>query len=516
MESGLIASVLGGSRLALAAGTSRPVDLAVYGGTPSGCMAALAAARAGLEVVLLEPSARIGGMATGGLGLTDVGRRTVIGGLTREYYQVSERYYGSPKWDLEPHFALATFHALLREAKVTVQHNKALRETGGVSKSGTEIHALQFVDGTTLKARYFIDASYEGDLLAQAGVRHHIGRESASEFNESWAGVRLYTEKHYVHLNPYDSDGKLLPEISPNPLPPLGSGDKRLMAYNFRLCLTNDPKNRVAFPRPPGYDPHRYALLARLLQSSTHPNLNSVLKVSPIPNNKFDLNNQGFFSTDYIGGGSSAYPTASYRDRAHLWQQHYNYQAGLLYFLANDSGIPDSVRAQIADLGLAKDEFTESDNWPTQLYVREARRMEGVYTMTQADVTTHLDKIDPIGMGSYQADSHDMQRIVLAPNVLVVEGGMFEHVEPYSIPYRSILPKPEDATNLLVPVCLSVSHVAFCTIRMEPQWMILGEAAGVAVAQAIHQKAPLHYLDTKSLTAALHKNGAVLKASDIA
>ncbi len=515
MERGLIATTLGRDTFARAAvGNGHPVDLAVYAATPAGVMAAVAAGRAGLNVVLIEPSARLGGMVSGGLGLTDAGRRGVVGGLTRDFFRKVESRYGSAKWDLEPHFAVELFESMLRDAKVTVRLGLALHEDRGVRKSGASLDALQFEDGTTLEARFFIDASYEGDLLAGASVRHTIGRESADQYGESWAGVRTYPDKHHVKLSPLDANGKLLPEISPKPLATPGTGDSLVMAYNFRLCMTNDAKNRVPLPKPPGYDPGRYALLARLLQHQPKPHLASVTKFSEIPNSKFDLNNEGFFSTDYVGG-SSRYPTASYAERTRLWQQHYLYQAGFLYFLANDPTVPGEVREQIADIGLCKDEFTESNYWPTQIYVREARRMQGVYTMTQRDVTVDLDKDDSIGMGSYAADSHNMQRVMLEPNLLELEGGMFEHVEPYAMPYRSILPRPEDATNLLVPVCLSASHVAFCTVRMEPQWMILGEAAGVAVAQAVHQKTTLHHLEVKSLASALHKNGSILGRAEI-
>jgi len=513
MERGLIAAAVSGSCFARAAGSARQVDLAVYGATPSGIMTAVAAARAGLEVVLIEPSARVGGMVTGGLGLTDVENKKIIGGLTLSFFRAIEQTYGSHAWNLEPHIGLKIFEEMLREAKVVVLRGLALHETKGVRKSGTTLQALQFEDGNTLEARIFADCTYEGDLLAQAGVRHRVGRESSAEFGESWAGVRSYPDTHHVQLSPFDANGKLLPEIAPAPLAELGSGDNMVMAYAYRLCLTNDAKNRVSFPQPPGYDPGRYALLARLLQHQGHPNLKSVTKLSRLPNGKFDLNNQGFFSMDYMGG-SLRYPKASHKERESIAQQHYNYNAGFLYFLSNDPSVPADVRAQFADFGLAKDEFIESHNWPTQLYVREARRMEGVYTMTQKDVTVDVDKEDSIGMGSYTADSHDMQRVVIAPNLLELEGGMYEPVEPYSIPYRSILPKPEDASNLLVPVCVSASHVAFCTIRMEPQWMILGEAAGIAAAQALRQKTPLHHLDIKSLTSELHKNSSVLSRID--
>ncbi|MDE1160695.1 MAG: FAD-dependent oxidoreductase [Acidobacteriaceae bacterium] len=514
IEGSLVAATVSGSIPARAFAGVATVDLVVYGGTPAGIMAAVTAAHAGLHVILVEPSDRLGGMVTGGLGLTDVGNRHLVGGLTLKFFRQVEAHYGSHAWNLEPHLALQFFEDMLHEANVVVQRGKRLREGKGVRKSGAVIEALQFEDGSTLEARMFIDATYEGDLLAQAAVSHVLGREGASEFEEPWGGVQTYPSK-YLHLSPADMKGHLLPEISSLVAAPVGSADNRLMAYTFRLCLTSDASNRLPLPKPPGYDPARYALLGRILQHHAHPNLDAVAKLSPLPNNKIDLNNAGFFSTDYVGG-SSKYPTASYRERSRIWQEHYNYVSGLLYFLSNEPTVSDDVRGRMASYGLAKDEFTGSHGWPGQLYVREARRMRGVYTMTQRDITTETIKEDSVGMGSYQADSHNMQRLVVGPDMIANEGGMFHKTEPYAIPFRSLLPKPADATNLLVPVCLSSSHVAFCTIRMEPQWMILGEAAGLAVAKALQGKTTLHHLEPAALTAALRDHGSVLSLADAA
>jgi hypothetical protein len=348
-------------------------------------------------------------------------------------------------------------------------------------------------------------------------VSYTWGRESAAQYGESLGGVRQETPKHQflVDLSPYGPDGKLLPEISSGPAGQVEAADRKVQAYNFRLILSRDPANQAPYPKPANYDPQRYELMARLLpamqQKLGRPQtMAEVLSVSPIPNRKADINNNGPFSTDYIGK-SWDYPNASYRRREEIWRDHVEYTQGYLYFLAHDPRVPASLRKEVNEWGLAKDEFVDNGNWPHQLYIREARRMIGEYVMAQKDIQTDLVKPDAIGMGSYNSDSHNVQRIVGKDGFVRNEGDMQVAVKPYQIPYRVLLPKKNEARNLLVPVCFSASHVAYSTLRMEPQYMILGQAAGVAAAMAIRAGSTVQDIDTRALTRALVDQGAILE-----
>lgn len=518
----------------------RTYDLVVYGGTAGGVMTAIAAARQGATVALLEPRDHIGGMVSGGLGWTDFGRKEVIGGYSREYYERAGRKYGAPiQWLLEPHVAEALFADWIKEAGVTLFSRHRLREKTGVTKRGTTISAIAMENGAVFRAKIFADATYEGDLMAQAGVTYTWGREGSAEYGESLAGVRDRTPKHQfqVSLSPTDARGQLLPEISPAKRAPDGSADRKVQAYNFRLCMTKTAENRVPFPRPAGYDAARFALLARMLSAMDaikreaaangtakappaggdpmfrlkQPwSLEDVMKPDPIPNGKTDTNNNGAFSTDYIGGNYD-YPDADYATRARIWQAHVDYVQGFFYFLQHDPQVPTPLHDAMAPWGLCKDEFTDTGHWPHQLYVRESRRMVGTYVMSQADIQTRLTKPDVIGMGSYNSDSHNIQRIVNAQGFVENEGDMQVPVTPYQIPYRMIVPKKADATNLLVPVCFSATHVAYATLRMEPQYMIIGQAAGVAAKMAIDANVALQDIDTAALTKTLREQRAVME-----
>jgi hypothetical protein len=353
--------------------------------------------------------------------------------------------------------------------------------------------------------------------MAQAGISFTWGRESSAQYKESLAGVRDRTPFHQflVPISAYDSNHRLLPEISSEPKGTTGSADKKVQSYNFRMILSDDPTNQVAFPKPPGYDPHRYELLARLLEANTKklgraPMLREVTLIARIPNHKADFNNNGPFSTDYIGK-SWDYPNASYAKRKQIWDDHINYTKGFFYFLAHDPRVPKQLQEETNRWGLAKDEFVDTQNWPHQLYIREARRMVSDFVMTQKDLQTELTKPDPIGMGSYNSDSHNVQRIVNAEGNVENEGDMQVPVKPYQIPYRVMVPKRAEATNLLVPVCFSASHVAYSSVRMEPQYMILGQAAGVAAAMSIRDKKPVQDIDTSGLTHRLVQQGAVIE-----
>jgi acetyl esterase/lipase len=518
--------------------TTRAYDVVVYGGTAGGVVTAIAAAREGRRVALLEPRDHLGGMVSGGLGWTDYGKKEVIGGYALEFYRRAGRKYGTDvQWHLEPHVAEEIFHEWVAEAGVDVFFRHRLRERTGVVKDGTRVTAVHLENGAEFRARVFVDASYEGDLMAQAGVTYTFGRESSAQYGESLAGVRDRTPLHQfeVPVDPYDADGRLLPEITDWTKEPPGTADRKIQAYNFRVCMTQVPGNRVPFPKPAGYDPARFALLARMLaamdahkravaaRAAADPSrgpdpkrrldqpwsLRDVMKPDPIPNGKTDTNNYGAFSTDYIGGNYD-YPDGDYATRERIWQEHTRYVQGFFYFLQNDPQVPEALREAMAPWGLCKDEFVDTGNWPHQLYVREARRLVGEYVMTQRDIQTDLAKPDVIGMGSYNSDSHNIQRFVNADGYAENEGDMQVPVTPYQIPYRMLLPRRAEATNLLVAVPFSASHVAYSTLRMEPQYMIIGQAAGVAAAMAVAADVDVHAIDVPALVETLRGQGAVL------
>ncbi len=494
-----------------------PLDLVVYGGTAGGVITAVSAAREGLRVVLVEPGRHLGGMVSGGLGWTDYGRKEVIGGYSLEFFErVGAKYGRAIEWHFEPHVAEAVFNDLVKEAKVEVVFGQRLRQKGGVRKSGTRLSEIVMESGETFTARLFVDATYEGDLMAQAGVSYTWGREGISEYNESLAGVRDRTPLHQFRaaVSPTNASGKRLPEIQARSTDPVGAADKRVQAYNFRLCMTRTPENRVSWPRPKGYSPARYELLARYLPAFEKElgrplAINDVMKADVLQNGKTDTNNNGAFSTDYIGG-SYDYPEGSYATRARIRQAHVDYIQGFMYFLATDTRVPAALSAEMKAWGLCRDEFADTNHWPHQLYVREARRMVGEYVMSQKDIQTDLTKPDAIGMGSYNSDSHNVQRRPTEDGRAVEnEGDMQVRVTPYEIPYRLMLPKRGEATNLLVPVCFSATHVAYSTLRMEPQYMILGHAAGVAAKMALERQQAVQDVDTRALAERLKSQRAV-------
>jgi len=498
-------------------------DLVVYGGTAGGVMTAVSGARRKLRTVLLEPGNHIGGMLTGGLSRTDVGKREVIGGLALEFYfLVGERYemrrFNNPvAWFYEPKVGESVLHEMLDRAGVTLLTGQRLREGDGVRREGARLVEIAMEGGRSFRGKVFADCSYEGDLMAQAKVSYTWGRESTAQYGESLAGVRERTPLHQftVDLSPYGPDGKLLPEIASTPRGAPGSADRRVQAYNFRIIATDNPPNRLPWPKPANYSPQRYELLARMLEAMVKkdgraPILNEVALVANIPNRKADFNNRGAFSTDYIGKNYD-YPEANYRRRAEIWREHVDYVQGYFYFLANDPRVPASLQAETRQWGLPKDEYEDTAHWPHQLYVREARRMVGEYVVIQKDLQTERVKPDAIGMGSYNSDSHNVQRIVNEKGFVENEGDMQVAVQPYQIPYRVMTPKAAEAENLLVPVCFSASHVAYSSLRMEPQYMIIGHAAGVAAHLAIRDGAPLQRIKIADLQTILRREGAVFE-----
>lgn len=498
-------------------GDPAEVDVVVYGGTSAAVIAAVQVARMGKSVVIISPDKHLGGMTSGGLGYTDVGNKEVVGGLARDFYHRIWSYYKDPEswrwqdqsefgnkgqgtvamddaertmWLFEPHVAEAVFEGLIREYNISVYRKAFLDRKQGVEKSGNRIKTITTLDGKKFKGKVFIDATYEGDLMAAAGVSYTVGREGNDVYGEHWNGVQfgVFNHGHYfkTDISPYkipgDPSGGLLPRISGDKIGKNGTGDHKIQAYCFRMCLTKHPENRLPFPKPEGYDPYQYELLVRVLDSGW----NEVFqKFDAIPNAKTDTNNHGPFSTDNIGMNYD-YPEASYERRREIIREHETYQKSLMFFLANDPQVPEEIRTEMSRWGLAKDEFTDNGNWPHQIYVREARRMLGPYVMTEHDILGHREVPQPIGMGSYTMDSHNVQRIVTKEGFVQNEGDIGVHPhEPYTIAYASITPKKKECGNLLVPVCLSSSHIAYGSIRMEPVFMILGQSAGTAAVQAI-------------------------------
>lgn len=510
-------------------------DIVVYGDTAAAVVAAVAASRQGATVAIVAPNKQLGGMLAGGLFETDLGNSKVIGGMSREFFKRNAVIKGNTSanavdWYFEPHVAEEIFADMINETKSTaypveVFTGERLVENSGVVKSGATITKILCESGKEFTATNFIDASYEGDLMAQSGVTYTFGREGREVYGESLAGVvgpnvqGANNHNFNYKILARDENGNLkYQEVSEEPLAPVGTGDKKIQAYNFRICLTNNKNNMLPFPKPEGYDPTRYALLADYIAAwvaaeGKAPTIKQLFGVGHAVNDKCDFNNKGAFSTDYIGGNYN-YPDATYAERQEIWNAHYKYTLGLLYFLTNDPSVHADVRKAMSEWGLPKDEYVETNNWTFQLYVREGRRMIGEYVMTQKDIQkgggTNLTKYDSIGMGSYNSDSHNVQRYITADGYIRNEGNMEVRVDPYEIPYRMILPKRAEADNLLVTCTFSASHVAYSTIRMEAQYMIIGEAAGRAAAISVQDNAKVHDIDVSKLQAYLISNDAVL------
>ncbi len=499
---------------------SYQADIIVYGGTSAAVTAAVRAKQSGKSVIIVSPDKHLGGMSSGGLGFSDTGNKSVIGGLSREFYhriylhyqksdswkwQKKEDYgnkgQGTPAidgtnrtmWIFEPHAAERVFDDFVKENKIHVFRNEWLDRIQGVTMKNGHIDMIKTLSGKVFRAKMFIDATYEGDLMAAAGVSYHIGREANSVYDEKWNGVETGVFQHGHHfkhdISPYRVPGNpasgLLPRISSDPPGIKGAGDKKVQAYCYRMCLTNNPDNRVPFPEPEGYDPYQYELLVRVFDSGWN---ELFRKFDPIPNMKTDTNNHGPFSTDNIGMNYK-YPDASYEDRKKIIREHETYQKGLMYFMATDPRIPRNLQKELNTWGLAKDEFIDNNNWPHQLYIREARRLKGVFIMTEHQILGDQPVVDPVGMGSYGLDSHNTQRYVKPDGFVQNEGDIGVGVpKPYGISYRSLIPQEKECKNLLVPVCASCSHIAYGSIRMEPVFMILGESAATAAALAIDDR----------------------------
>jgi hypothetical protein len=521
-------------------------DLVIYGGTSAGVMAAVHAKQMGKSVIIVGPDKHLGGLSSGGLGFTDTGNKAVIGGLARDFYHRVWRHYDRPEawtwqakseygnkgqgtpaidgaqrtmWIFEPHVAEQVFEDYVKEFEIPVHRDEWLDRANGLRKAGGRIHAITMLSGKTYEGRMFIDATYEGDLLAAAGVSYHVGRESKAQYGEDWNGVQTGVLHHRHHfgvlphgISPYrvpgDPASGVLPRISTEPPGEYGAGDHRVQAYCYRLCLTDHPDNRVPFPKPDGYDPTQYELLLRIFEAGWRETFD---KFDPIPNHKTDTNNHGPMSTDNIGKNYD-YPEASYERRREILKEHETYQKGWLYFIANDPRVPADVREKMSRWGLAKDEFTDNGNWPHQIYVREARRMIGSFVMTENELLKKRPTPDSVGMGSYTIDSHNVQRYITPEGYVQNEGDIGVGLKaPYEIAYGSLVPKKGECENLLVPVCVSASHIAFGSIRMEPVFMILGQSAATAAVLALDQGIAVQDVKYPDLQERLLKDGQVLR-----
>ncbi|MDO1450446.1 FAD-dependent oxidoreductase [Rhodocytophaga aerolata] len=492
------------------------VDICIYGGTSAGVIAAYTARKMRKTVLLVEPGKNLGGMSSGGLGYTDIGNKYAVTGLARDFYRRIGQHYGKfEQWTFEPHVAENLFKDYVKRAGYQVLYENRLT---GVKKDGNVIKEITLENSTTpatstnrtVRAKIFMDCTYEGDLMAKAGVSYTIGREANSQYKETFNGVQLMKGHQLPDgIDPYVEPGKpesgLLWGINDGALLPAGSGDKKVQAYNFRICLTNNPANLVPITQPENYDPKKYELLIRLMEKSSWKSLQSGFIWSLMPNGKTDINNRNGFSTDMIGMNWE-YPEADYATRAKIWQDHVDYTKGLLYFVGNDPRVPEHIRQEMKAWGYPKDEYTNNGHWTHQLYVREARRMVGELVMTQHHCQGKEVVTDGIGMAAYTMDSHNCDRIVV--NGMVKNEGNVEEggFGPYPISYRAILPKQAEASNLLVPVCLSATHIAYGSIRMEPVFMVLGQSAAVAASLAIDTKQPLQKVDITKVQQMLKAN----------
>ena len=524
---------------AFAAAPVAPRDVVIYGSSPAALTAAIEAQRHGRTAVIVCPETRIGGLTTGGLGQTDIGNKSAFGGLARQFYRDVAAWYqdaahwtrerradylpdGQCKgthgdesmWTFEPSAALAILERWEKENGLTIVRGEWLdRARGGVTVANGRIVSFRTLSGKVFSGKTFVDATYEGDLLAAAGVSYTVGREPNAAYGETISGIqrRLATNHQFnpgvsAYVRAGDPSSGLLPGIEPDVADPDGTGDRRVQAYCFRMCLTDDPANRIPFAKPANYDPLAYELLLRNLEALDPKVLAAGEKDfwralpwinSRMPNRKTDTNNRTGFSTDFIGGNYD-WPEASYAERAKILQRHLDYQKGLMWTLANHPRVPAPIRAEVSRWGTCRDEFADGlgDGWQSQLYVREARRLVGEYVMTERNCRGTVVAPRPVAMGAYGMDSHNVRRYVDANGFARNEGNIEDYSAnppgqphrrfgPYPIDYGALVPKRGECANLLVPVCLSATHMAFGSIRMEPVFFALGQVVGAAAALAV-------------------------------
>lgn len=492
----------------------REVDICVYGGSSAGVIAAYTAKKLNKSVLVIEPGKRLGGLTSGGLGYTDIGNKYAISGISRDFYRRVGKHYGKfETWIFEPKVAEEVYRQYVQEAGLEIVYDHRITRAGKAGGKVTEIQLESSVGGTpkvsTVRAKMYIDCSYEGDLMALAGISYTVGREANAQYGETYNGVQLRDKHQFPEgIDPYKTPGDpnsgVLWGINTKPLAEQGAGDKKVQAYNFRICLSNKPENRIPITRPEGYDSTRYELLLRLVKHHTPGDLNGFLKFDRMPNNKTDINNNNAFSTDMIGMNWN-YPEADYATRAKIIKEHELYNKGLLYFIGHDPRMPEHLRKQMLQWGYPKDEYTQFGNWSPQMYVREARRMVGAYVMTQANCEGKNTVDDGVGMAAYTMDSHNTDRVIvngMVKNEGDVQVGGFG---PYPIAYRSIIPKKEDCGNVLVPICLSATHIAYGSIRMEPVFMVLAQSAATAASIAIDAKQTVQEVDIAKLKATLRQ-----------
>ncbi len=509
--------------------TVHTTDICIYGGSSAGVIAAYAAAKCGNSVILIEPGKMIGGLTTGGLGKTDAGIKESITGLSLQFYQRVAKKYGissGEQWTFEPRVALEVMQDFISEGKVILRIETQLSK---VEKKGPVIRLIKLRNTRTgapvsVSARQFLDCTYEGDLMAMAGVSYFVGREDNSVYNETLNGFQLpeYHKQSGYHqfpdgVSPYkvfdDPSSGLVWGITKNKVKPAGTGDKKVQAYNFRICLTDSAENRIPITRPNNYDSTKYELMARLFEAQ--PNMRDINQYfiwSLMPNRKTDINNRGGFSTDMMGMNYD-WPEAGYAKREKMLQEALAYTKGLLYFMATDKRIPDTLQAFVKEWGYPKDEYEQFDHFTPQLYVREGRRMIGEYVMTEHNCRDEVKVDDGIGFASYGMDSHNCDRIVV-DGMVKNEGNVEVRVDhPYGVSYRSVTPKEKECTNLLVPVCLSASHIAYGSIRMEPVFMVLGQSAAMAASLAIAKDIPVQQVSVPELQQWLHTDPYLEKGS---
>ncbi len=531
--------------LALRLAAAETYDVVVYGGTSAGVIAAVQAKKMGKSVIVVGPDVHLGGLSSGGLGYTDTGNKAVIGGLARNFYhrvwveyQKNETWkwqrpeaFGNKgqgtvamdkdertMWIFEPSVAEKVFEDYVKEFGLTVLRDEWLDRAKGVRLADGRIAEITMLSGKKFAGKMFIDATYEGDLLAAAGVSYHVGREANSVHGEEWNGNQVGILHHGHHFGavkkpisaykvPGDPSSGLLPRISADPPGRRGEGDKRVQAYCFRWCATDHPDNRIPFPRPANYDASQYELLVRVLEAGWRQTFH---KFDLLPNRKTDTNNHGPFSFDNIGMNYD-YPEASYERRREIIREHRDYQQGLLWFLANDPRVPADVREEANRWGLPKDEFKDNGHWPHQIYVREARRMVGAFVMTENELTKKKPTPDSVGMGSYTIDSHNVRRYVTPEGNVQNEGDIGVPISPYSIAYGALVPKRGEIANLFAPVACSATHIAYGSIRMEPVFMILGQSAATAAALAIDGGVAVQDVPYAALRTRLLADGQVLE-----
>jgi FAD dependent oxidoreductase len=526
--------------------SAQDYDVVVYGGTSAGVIAAVQAKKMGKTVVVVGPDKHLGGLSSGGLGFTDTGDKSVIGGLSRDFYHRIWAHYNDEKnwtwqkkseyggkgqgtpavdgenrtmWIFEPHASEMVFDGYIKEFDIPLHREEWLDREKGVAKDGARITSITMLSGKTFTGKIFIDATYEGDLMAAAKVDYHVGREANAVYGETHNGAQPGILHHGHHfgvlkdkISPYlvsgDPNSGVLPRISSAHPGEVGAGDKKVQAYCFRMCLTDVAENRVPFTAPDGYDPKQYELLIRVFQAGW---TQTYGKFDPIPNHKTDTNNHGPFSFDNIGMNYD-YPEASYEQRKAIVKEHETYQKGLLYFIATDPRVPEKTRLEMQRWGLPKDEFTDNGNWSHQIYVREARRMTGTYVMTENELTKKKPTPDSVGMGSYTIDSHNTQRYITPEGYVQNEGDVGVPTKgPYEIAYGALVPKKGQADNLLVPVACSASHIAYGSIRMEPVFMILGQSAATAAVMAIDAKIAVQDVPYAQLKERLLADGQILQ-----